>query len=108
MPIAWTDVYIDPAYTDIGDMVRASPDTLVSTLIESRYGRQIAEIEQDVSASTLADETVAKALRLEPGASVLKIVRRYLDADGQTFEVTATVHPADSFSVLMRLKRSTS
>jgi len=108
MPIAWTDVYIDPAYTDIGDMVRASPDTLVSTLIESRYGRQIAEIEQDVSASTLADETVAKALRLEPGASVLKIVRRYLDADGQTFEVTATVHPADSFSVSMRLKRSTS
>jgi len=31
MPIAWTDVYIDPAYTDFGDMVRASPDTLVST-----------------------------------------------------------------------------
>jgi len=108
MPMAWTDVYIDPAYTDIGDMVRASPDTLVSTLIESRYGRQIAEIEQDVSASTLADEHVAKALKLEPGASVLKIVRRYLDADGQTFEVTATVHPADSFSVSMRLKRSTS
>ncbi|AEI79389.1 3-carboxy-cis,cis-muconate cycloisomerase PcaB [Cupriavidus necator N-1] len=81
---------------------------LSARLIESRYGRQIAEIEQDVSASTLADETVAKALRLEPGASVLKIVRRYLDADGQTFEVTATVHPADSFSVSMRLKRSTS
>lgn len=107
LPMAWTDVYIDPAYTEIGDMVRASPDTLVSTLIESRYGRQIAEIEQDVRASTLTDERVARALKLELGAPVLKIVRRYLDADGQTFEVTATIHPADSFSVSMRLKRST-
>jgi len=106
-PMAWTDVYIDPAYTDIGDMVRTSPDTLVSSLIESRYGRQIAEIEQDVRASTLADARVAKALKLEPGAAVLKIVRRYLDAAGEAFEVTATVHPADSFSVSMRLKRST-
>lgn len=105
-PMAWTDVYIDPEYTEIGDLVRATPDTLVSTLIEMRYGRQIAEIEQDVRASTLADERIATALGLVPGAAVLKIVRRYLDAAGEAFEVTVTVHPADSFSVSMRLKRS--
>jgi len=105
-PMAWTDIYIDPAYTDIGELVTTSTE-LVSTLIESRYGRQIAEIEQDVRASTLADARVAKALGLEAGAAVLKIRRRYLDAAGEAFEFSVTVHPADSFSLSMRLKRST-
>ncbi|AOZ01737.1 GntR family transcriptional regulator [Cupriavidus sp. USMAHM13] len=105
-PMAWTDVYIDPAYEEIGEEVRRSPDKLVSALIESRYARQIAEIQQDVRASTLADARIAQALQLEPGAAVLKIVRRYMDAAGETFEVSVTVHPAESFSVSMRLKRS--
>ena len=52
------------------------------------------------------DRRIAEALRLEPGAAALKIVRRYLDAAGETFEVSVTVHPADSFSVSMRLQRS--
>lgn len=105
-PMAWTDVYVDPAYAEIGDLVKASPDTLVSTLIESRYDRQIAEICQDVRAFAVSERRVADALRLEPGAAALKIVRRYVDAAGETFEVSVTVHPADSFSVSMRLQRS--
>ncbi|MCY1287327.1 UTRA domain protein [compost metagenome] len=105
-PMAWTDVYVDPAYTEVGELVRASPDMLVSTLIESRYDRQIAEIHQDVRAFAIADRRIAEALRLEAGAAALKIVRRYLDAAGETFEVSVTVHPADSFSVSMRLQRS--
>jgi GntR family transcriptional regulator len=26
MPIGWTDVYIDPRYAEIGELVNASPD----------------------------------------------------------------------------------
>jgi DNA-binding GntR family transcriptional regulator len=105
-PMAWTDVYVDPAYSEIGDMVRESPDTLVSSLIEARYNRQIAEIHQDVRAVTVSDKRVAEALNLDAGAAALKIVRRYMDAGGETFEVSVTVHPAESFSVSMRLQRS--
>jgi DNA-binding GntR family transcriptional regulator len=105
-PMAWTDVYIDPAYTDIAEAVRQSPATLVSALLESRHGKQIAEIEQAVRASTLTDPRVSRAMGLEPGASVLKIVRRYIDEAGEAFEVSVTVHPAESFSVTMRMKRS--
>ena len=105
-PIGWTDVYIDPAYAEIGDLVRASPDALISALIETRYGRQIAEIHQDVRAATVCDPAMAKALKLDEGAAALKIVRRYLDAAGQTFEVSVSIHPADRFSVSMRLQRS--
>lgn len=106
-PIGWTDIYIDPAYTDIAEAVRQPPAVLVSSLLETRHQKHIAEIEQEVRASTLTDPRVADALQLEPGASVLKIVRRYIDDNGETLEVSVTVHPADSFAVSMRLKRST-
>ncbi len=104
-PIGWTDVYIDPAYAEIGEIVRASPGTLISSLIESRYGRRIAEIQQEIRAITVSD-ALAGSLQVKPGAAALKIVRRYLDAAGQVFEVSNTVHPAERFAVSMRLLRS--
>ncbi|KQP12222.1 GntR family transcriptional regulator [Pseudorhodoferax sp. Leaf267] len=106
VPIGWTDVYIDPAYADIGEMARANPDALISSLIEERYQRQIAEIAQDVRASTIDDAAMAQALKLPAGASALRIVRQYFDAQGEMFEASVSVHPADRFSVSMRLRRS--
>ncbi len=104
-PIAWTDVYIDPAYVEIGEIVRASPSTLISSLIESRYGRRIAEIRQEIRAITVS-AAMAEALQVEAGAAALRIVRRYLDAAGQIFELSDSVHPAERFAVSMRLLRS--
>ncbi|SPA33484.1 GntR family transcriptional regulator [Cupriavidus taiwanensis] len=105
-PMAWTDIYIDAGYADIGPIVRGMPEVLVSSLIESRHGRPIAEIEQDVRASTLRDTRIGHALGLELGSPVLKIVRRYIDEAGETFEVSVTIHPAETFSVTTRLKRT--
>ena len=105
MPIGWTDVYIDPAYAGIADVVRVSPDTLISTLIEEQFDLHIAEIHQDVRAFTVGDTAMAKALQLAVGSSALKIVRRYFDDDGEVFEISVSVHPADRFSVSMRLRR---
>lgn len=105
LPIGWTDVYIDPAYAEIGETVRASPDTLISSLIEARYGRRIAEIQQDIQAIEVPQH-MARALTIKAGAAALQIVRRYFDAAGQVFEVSVTVHPAERFSVSMRLQRS--
>lgn len=104
-PVGWTDVYIAPEYAEIADTVRASPDTLISTLIERRYGRRVAEIRQVVRAIAI-DEAAAKALAVSPGMAGLEILRQYFDAAGQIFEVSVTVHPADRFAVAMRLQRS--
>jgi GntR family transcriptional regulator len=104
-PIGWTDVYLDPAYADIADTIRASPDTLISSLVESRYGRRIAEIQQDIKA-TIASEKMALKLHVDTGTPMLKIVRRYLDMAGQIFEASVTFHPAERFSLSMRLRRS--
>lgn len=106
-PIGWTDVYIDPQYADIGAVVRESPGMLISSLIEARYGRRIAEIRQVIRAIPLA-ESLAPVLKVAAGTPGLQVLRWYYDAAGQVFEVTATVHPADRFSVEMRLRRSDS
>ena len=105
LPIGWTDVYIDPSYAEIGELVRASPDALISSLIEERYDRQIAEIRQDVRAFAITDTAMASKLQVEVGASALKILRQYFDAEGEVFEISVSVHPADRFSVSMRLRR---
>lgn len=104
-PICWTDVYVDAAYADIGTLVRESPGTLISSLIESRYGRRIARIRQDVQAIVMA-KALAEELRAEPGSPALKVTRRYLDSTGDAFEVSVSVHPADRFTFSMQMERS--
>lgn len=104
-PIGWTDVYVDPAHAAVAELAKASPGTLISTLLEEHCGRQIAEIHQDVRAFMIEDAAIARALNQESGASALRIIRRYLDVDGEVFEISVSVHPADRFSVSMRLRR---
>jgi len=105
VPIGWTDVYLDPAYPDIIDLVRASPDTLIVSLVEARHGRHVAEIRQDITAATVP-ERIAAPLQVEPGSPALRIVRRYLDHTGIAFEISDTIHPAGRFTASSRLLRS--
>lgn len=74
-------------------------------MIESRYGRAIARIRQEVSAVSLSPSLAAE-LHAEEGAPALRITRRYYDAAGEVFEITSSVHPADRFSFSMELSRS--
>ena len=104
-PVGWTDVYVDASYTDIGDAVRKAPDTLISSLIETRYGRRIARIRQDIDAMAVP-KSLADELKVEAGSPALKVVRRYLDAADDAFEISVSVHPAGRFTVSMDLNRS--
>lgn len=80
-PMCWTDVYLDPDYADIADLVRAAPRTLISSLIEERYGRRIARIRQDVCAIVLPP-SLAEVLKAEAGAAALQLIRHYVDGRG--------------------------
>lgn len=104
-PVGWTDVYVDPQYDEIAEAVRGAPDTLVSTLIEKRYGRRVAEIRQVVRA-ILISRPMADSLKVDVASAGLEILRQYFDASGQMFEASITVHPADRFAVAMKLQRS--
>lgn len=104
-PICWLDLYIDPAYADIGSVVRDSPETLASSIIEERYGRRIARIRQDIEAVTVPREH-AEALRAEAGSPALRITRHYIDAADVVFEISVSLHPADRFKFSMEMTRA--
>ncbi|MBP0598858.1 GntR family transcriptional regulator [Herbaspirillum sp. LeCh32-8] len=104
-PVGWTDVYIDTQYAAIEEMVREEPDTLISTLIERRYGRRVAEIRQVVR-GILIEHPAADALGVTPGSAGLEIIRQYIDAAGQIFEISVSTHPSDRFVISMKLERS--
>lgn len=104
-PIGWTDVYVDPSYTEVGTMVQKAPETLISSLIETRYGRRIARIQQEVNAVSMPRE-LADALHAEAGAPALRIVRRYLDSADVAFEISVSLHPADRFTFSMEMNRA--
>lgn len=104
-PICWTDVYVDAAYAEVGALVRESPGTLISSLIEERYGRAIARIRQEVHALCLPKH-LAGELHAETGSAALKVVRRYLDSADEVFEISVSIHPADRFIFAMEMTRS--
>ncbi|MDF3089189.1 GntR family transcriptional regulator [Burkholderia semiarida] len=104
-PVGWTDVYIDASYREIAEEAGRAPDTLISSLIEARYGRCVVEIQQKIQALNVTKE-IAGRLQIPVGSAALEIVRRYIDSTGVAFEVSVSVHPADRFAVSMRLKRS--
>lgn len=104
-PICWLDLYVDPAYADIGELVRNAPETLASTLIEERYGRRIARIRQSIEAVQIARER-SDDLGAEAGSPALRITRHYLDAADQVFEISVSLHPADRFKFSMDLNRA--
>jgi GntR family transcriptional regulator len=104
-PVACLDVYIDPAYSEVAETARRSPNVLISSLIESRFGRRIARIKQAVDAIAVP-KTMAEVLKVEAGSPALKIVRRYLDGANEAFEISVSVYPAGRLTLSTELKRS--
>ena len=49
-PLCWTDVYAPRDYTAVVELAREHPDQLIIGLIEQRYGRAIAVVDQRVRA----------------------------------------------------------
>ena len=103
-PVAQTDIYVDPSFLDLPELARAEPETLISTLIERRYGRRIAEIRQEVQAVVVPDK-LSDMLKVEKGSPALKVTRRYYDVAGDILELGVAIHPADRFSLSTRIRR---
>jgi GntR family transcriptional regulator len=104
LPIVWTDVYVDARYRDLKRVVGRYPTKLISDLIESRYGRPIAVVEQEVRGCLIPEE-LAEPLRTKAGGPGLRITRRYRDMAGELVELSVSVHPADRYAFTMKLRR---
>lgn len=105
LPLAFSDIYVDPAYASVGSMLESEPRVLTSSLIEEHHGRQVAEIQQEVQACTIDDPLLAQRLQVCTPSSALRVLRRYLDGDGVLFEASSSIHPEGRFTVSMVLRR---
>lgn len=101
--IAWSRIHVLGAYAAIADEL-ASVHEAIGTRIEARFGEHISAIEQLASAVVL-DAQAARRLAVAPGSAALRIDRRYLGANGKPFEIATSLHPADRFTLSMRLDR---
>lgn len=102
-PSSWSEIYIAEAYADVRDDVHNKSGPVYSH-IARRFGVQVAEVEQRVSAVG-APQKAAAALNIEPGAPSLLVRRRYFDAAEKPFEVSLTLHPGDRYVYTARLSR---
>ncbi len=104
LPICWTDVYIDGAFSEVVRRRMAGHAGIFSTLVEEISGRRIREIRQEISAIGVPAH-VAAALRAEPNAHALAIRRQYLQSANTLVEASISVHPADRYRYTARLMR---
>lgn len=105
-PICWTDSYASTAYSKLRQLVRSDPHALISDLIEEHYGIRSQEVHQTITAVGVPAK-MAKVLGVETGSPALRIVRRYIDRQGETFETTVSVHPAGRYTCSLVLKHLT-
>ncbi len=104
-PVGWTDVYFSDAYSEIADTIRKNPDTLISSLIEKKFGRKISTIQQDITAVIIPQELV-QILQAVPDSPALKIIRSYRDHRGETIVHSVSIHPSEKFVFSTRLSRT--
>jgi DNA-binding GntR family transcriptional regulator len=76
----------------------------VYAILEAATGEKVAEAVQEISACAMPREAAAR-LHRRKGEPALRIVRRYLDASGSPMLVAVSIHPGDSFTHTLRLKR---
>lgn len=102
-PIAATAAYF---HERLGDAIaaldlNASSKTLFSQ-IEQLTGISASTVTQDIQA-VAADDAMASLLEVEPGSPVLRILRCYIDGEGQVFEISVSHHPGDRFAYAMHI-----
>ncbi len=103
-PIAWTQIYVFPAYAAVSEAEERDAVPIYS-LIEQRYGIKTRTVRQEISAVAISGE-MATTLRVPAGSPGLSVLRQYYSTQNEIFEVTLSVHPADRYHYTMQLDLS--
>ncbi|MBI5068263.1 MAG: GntR family transcriptional regulator [Deltaproteobacteria bacterium] len=100
-PIAWTQIYVRPAYAAVTEAKERDAVPIYS-LIESRFGIKTRSVRQEISAVAIAAR-VATHLRVPAGSPGLSVLRQYRSTQDEVFEVSLSLHPADRYQYTMQL-----
>jgi len=102
-PHCFNEVFVDEAYRGITEEA-ATLRTAIWSLIETRYGETVIEVDQEIEATVL-DAEMARLLQAKTGAPALRFTRRYYVTGRRLVELSVSVHPADRFSYKMIIRR---
>jgi DNA-binding GntR family transcriptional regulator len=102
-PICYTIVYCAARFSPLAEEMRETRGSIYA-LIEARTPERIAEAVQEISALPMPRE-IAEALGAKVRAPAMRILRRYLGADGSPILTSVNWHPGERFVYRMRLKR---
>lgn len=101
-PLATVEVLIHPRFAAI------APDLpergAIYAMIEQRFGLEVAEVVQEISAGPMPP-AVCAALGRRARAVGMLFLRRYVLGDGGTLLASRSWHPAERFTYAMRLRR---
>lgn len=102
-PMALSQIYIAPAYADIGPSLH-DWDGAIQELIARDFGVAVARIEQEIAAVNLSGEQ-ARVLRADKGGPALQTLRRYYDDADRLMLASESTHPASRFVYSMSYRR---
>lgn len=102
-PIAATTAYL---HERLGDTINrldlnASPKPLFSQ-IEHLAGVSARKVTQEIQAVAAGVE-LAEKLEVEVGSPLLRVIRCYIDGQGQVFQISVSHHPGDRFAYSMHI-----
>ncbi len=72
--------------------------------VEDRFGVEVALVDQDIRVMPIPLQA-AQAMNQKVKSWAVRVVRRYLDAEGRLLLASVNYHPAERFSYSMRLRR---
>lgn len=106
-PVVVTYVYVRKSMAYVAEEAKRHPRELIVSLIEGFLDIECAEVRQTFSAVVMSPD-VAEHFNSKPGVPALKIVRCYLDREGNTITASESFHPAErfAFTVVNRKKHS--
>ena len=105
-PIAWTQVYVLPAYAAV-TLAKDRDRFPIYSLIEKRYGLKARTVRQEITGVSI-DKDVAALLCVAPKSVGLSVQRKYFSMAEEVFEVTISIHPADRYRHTMQLNLDSS
>ena len=101
--ICWTEIFVAEPYGAVRGMI-AEGDGPIYDLLQRRFGLDISEVEQRVSAVAVTPE-IAGALGIPPSSPALMTRRRYFSGSEAPFEISLGIHPGDRYAHTQRLRR---
>jgi DNA-binding GntR family transcriptional regulator len=96
LPAGWLYIYLRPEHADVVPRIESSR-TPVLRLVERGHGARIAEVVQQIVATTL-DARQARVLKSRAGKPALHVTRQYFDPQDRLVMATVALYPSDRFS----------